>query len=206
MNNKIRIVIIGATSAIAECCAREWVKDAAVDLTLVGRDLDKTNRVAEDLRVRSPQSVIRAITADFIEPLVIRRQVDEIFAQGPVHIVLIAHGLLPEQFSCQEDLSLSHHALTVNGISPVLFAEAFAGHMQKAGSGVLAVISSVAGDRGRKSICLWRRKGTGYAICPGFATPFSRHGRQSLAHQAGPNRYSDDCAYQAAGCRDGKSR
>jgi decaprenylphospho-beta-D-erythro-pentofuranosid-2-ulose 2-reductase len=33
----------------------------------------------------------------------------------------------------------------------VLFAEAFAGHMQKANSGTLAIISSVAGDRGRKS-------------------------------------------------------
>ena len=41
--------------------------------------------------------------------------------------------------------------LTVNGISPVLFAEAFAGPMQKANHGTLAIIGSVAGDRGRKS-------------------------------------------------------
>ncbi len=151
MDNKKRIVIVGATSAIAEYCAREWVKETAVDLTLIGRNLSKINCVAEDLRVRSPQSVIRVIIADFVEPLAIRRQVDEIFEQGPVHTVLIAHGLLPEQSSCQEDLNLSNHALTVNGISPALFAEAFAGHMQKAGGGALAVISSVAGDRGRKS-------------------------------------------------------
>lgn len=150
-NNKKRIVIVGATSAIAEHCARLWVKDAEVDLTLVGRNLDKTERVAADLRVRSPQSIIRALEADFIDPLAIRQLVDGIIAEGAAHTVLIAHGSLPDQSVCQQDLTACNEALTVNGISPVLFAEAFAGHMQKANHGTLAIISSVAGDRGRKS-------------------------------------------------------
>jgi short-subunit dehydrogenase len=41
--------------------------------------------------------------------------------------------------------------LDINGISPVLYAEAFASYMQKANRGTLAIIGSVAGDRGRKS-------------------------------------------------------
>jgi decaprenylphospho-beta-D-erythro-pentofuranosid-2-ulose 2-reductase len=150
-DNKKRIVIIGATSAIAEHCARLWVTDAVVDLTLVGRDPDKAERVAADLRVRSPQSVIRVHEADFIDPLAIRRLVDGIVAEGSIDIVLIAHGSLPDQAVCQQDLTACHEALTVNGISPVLFAEAFAGHLQKANHGALAIIGSVAGDRGRKS-------------------------------------------------------
>jgi decaprenylphospho-beta-D-erythro-pentofuranosid-2-ulose 2-reductase len=150
-NYKKRIVIIGATSSIAEHCARLWVKDAELDLTLIVRDLDKAERIVEDLRVRSPQSVIRAREADFIDPLAIRELVDSIVTEGAVHIVLIAHGSLPDQAICQQDLTACHEALTVNGISPVLFAEAFAGHMQKANHGTLAIIGSVAGDRGRKS-------------------------------------------------------
>lgn len=122
-----------------------------VDLTLVGRDLDKTERVAADLRVRNPQSVIRVLEADFIDPLAIRQLVDGIIAEGAVHTVLIAHGSLPDQSVCQQDLTACNEALTVNGISPVLFAEAFVGHMQKANHGTLAIIGSVAGDRGRKS-------------------------------------------------------
>jgi short-subunit dehydrogenase len=39
----------------------------------------------------------------------------------------------------------------VNGVSPVLFAEAFAKHMEILNHGSLAIIGSVAGDRGRKS-------------------------------------------------------
>lgn len=148
---KQRIVIIGATSAIAEHCARLWVTGKLVDMTLVGRDQHKTARVAEDLRVRSPQSAIRALKANFIDPLAIQQLVDGIAAEGSVDIVLIAHGSLPVQADCEQDLALCTEALTVNGISPVLFAQAFAGHMQKVNHGTLAIIGSVAGDRGRKS-------------------------------------------------------
>lgn len=150
-DGKKRIVIVGATSAIAEHCARLWVQDETVDITLVGRDLGKTDRVAADLRVRSPMSTIRTVEANFVDPPAIRRLVDDIFAEGPVHLALIAHGSLPDQSICQRDLTACHEALTVNGLSPVLFAEAYAGHMQEANQGILAIIGSVAGDRGRKS-------------------------------------------------------
>ena len=150
-DNKKRIVIVGATSAIAEHCARLWAAAHAADLILIGRDKEKTERVAADLRVRSPQSVVHVIEADFIDPLAIQQLVNGIVAEGPVDIALIAHGTLPDQFVCQEDLAACHAALTVNGLSPVLWAEAFAGHMQKANQGTLAIIGSVAGDRGRKS-------------------------------------------------------
>lgn len=151
MDKTKRIVIVGATSAIAEHCARLWTQDQLVDLTLVGRDAIRVERVAADLRVRSPQSDIHVEQAEFLDPAAIQTTVDSIIAQGPVDIVLIAHGSLPEQSSCQDALSACREALEVNGISPVLYAEAFAKHMAQANRGTLALIGSVAGDRGRKS-------------------------------------------------------
>jgi len=151
LNNKQRIVIIGATSAIAEHCARLWAQGQSVDLTLVGRDEARMERVATDLQVRSPQSTIRVIQADFLDPGAIQHTVDEIVAQGKVDIALIAHGSLPEQTECQNDLQACKDALEINGISPVLYAEAFAQHMAQANHGTIALIGSVAGDRGRKS-------------------------------------------------------
>jgi short-subunit dehydrogenase len=150
-SNKKRIVIIGATSSIAEHCARLWVSESAVDLVLVGRDIAKTELVAADLRVRSPQSNIKSISADFVKSDAIKELVDGLYQNGVVDIALIAHGSLPDQQQCQADLNLCHEAITVNGLSPVLFAEAFAGHMQANDTGTLAIIGSVAGDRGRKS-------------------------------------------------------
>jgi len=151
MNNKKRIVIVGATSAIAEHCARLWMDTQPIDLTLVGRDAQRISRVATDLKVRSPQSEIHIIQAEFLDPQGIRSTVESIVEAGKVEIVLIAHGSLPEQTDCQEDLKACSDALEVNGVSPVLYAEAFAKQMAKANHGTIALIGSVAGDRGRKS-------------------------------------------------------
>jgi len=146
-----KIVIIGATSAMAEHCARLWVAESPKDLVLLGRDPTKTERVAQDMRVRSPQSTITAHTTDFLDPQRIRAWADSVVADGLPDIVLIAHGSLPDQMAYQQDLLLCEEALAVNGVSPALFAEAFAGHLQHANSGTIAIIGSVAGDRGRKS-------------------------------------------------------
>ena len=67
-----KIVIVGATSAIAEHCARLWIQESPKDLILVGRDQAKTERVAQDLRVRSPQSKIAVQFTDFTDPLRIK--------------------------------------------------------------------------------------------------------------------------------------
>jgi short-subunit dehydrogenase len=174
-DNKKRIVIIGATSAIAEHCARLWVENTNVDLTLVARNAEKAESVATDLRVRSPQSAIRVLAANFIDPLAIQQLVDKIVAEGIVDTVLIAHGSLPDQDVCQQNLTECNEALTVNSISPVLFAEAFAGHMQKAKLGTLAIIGSVAGDRGRKSNYV-------YGAAKGLVTRYAQGLQHRLAN------------------------
>ena len=146
-----KIVIVGATSAMAEHCARLWVQESPKELILVGRDLLKAERVAQDLRVRSPQSKIMVQTVDFLDSARISEWANSLSAEGVPDIVLIAHGSLPDQKNSQGNLSLCEQAIMVNGVSPVLFSEAFAGPMQLANKGTIAVIGSVAGDRGRKS-------------------------------------------------------
>lgn len=151
MTAQKHIVIIGATSGMAEHCARLWVQEEPVRLTLVGRNRDKTSAVAADLRVRNPACDIGVMTAGFLDPASIRATVDAIVQRGLPDIVLIAQGTLPEQADCQTDLQLCRDTLEINGISPVLFAEAFIQPMEQANQGTLAIIGSVAGDRGRKS-------------------------------------------------------
>jgi decaprenylphospho-beta-D-erythro-pentofuranosid-2-ulose 2-reductase len=136
---------------MAEHCARLWAAGQPLDLTLLGRNREKTEAVAADLRVRSPQSKVTVIEASFSDPQQIRATVDGIAAGGVPDIVLVAHGSLPDQKACQDNLALAADAMDVNGISPALFAEAFAGHMQRVNRGTLTIIGSVAGERGRKS-------------------------------------------------------
>lgn len=152
MSNTVKkIVIIGATSSIAEQCARLWVAQGPVALTLVGRDPVRTGSVATDLRVRGAQASVDVRSVDFEDARAIGALATALAAAGPIDLVLIAHGSLPDQPACQRDLGACAAALSVNGVSPVLFAEAFAAAFEAAGRGTLVVIGSVAGDRGRRS-------------------------------------------------------
>jgi short-subunit dehydrogenase len=187
MNNKKRIVIIGATSAIAEHCARLWLAKQQAELTLLGRDARRIERVATDLKVRSPQSEIRVAQAEFLNPEAINATVGDIVKSGRVDIVLIAHGSLPDQPECQNELLSCRDALEINGISPVLYAEAFAKEMEKSNHGTIALIGSVAGDRGRKSNYVYgAAKGLVTRYAQGLQHRFAGSGVKVVLIKPGP--------------------
>lgn len=146
-----KIAIIGATSAIAEHCARLWLAQGANELLLVGRNADRLERVRADLTVRQPACQIGVVIANLTELSGIRALVDACCEGSTPDIVLIAHGSLPDQANCQHNLDETRQALEVNALSPALVAEAFAARLESAGRGKLVLIGSVAGDRGRKS-------------------------------------------------------
>lgn len=146
-----KIVVVGATSLMAETCARIWLGREPSTLILVGRRPEGLDRVAADLKVRSPQSDIQTFAGDLTEVQSIAALAKKACEGGVPDVVLIAHGSLPEQSACEEDLSLCEDTLRVNGVSPVLWAEAFIGPMQSANYGTLGILGSVAGDRGRQS-------------------------------------------------------
>lgn len=147
----MRIVIFGASSAIAEHCARLWLLRGAQALTLIGRDRERIERVAADLQVRTPGCVPKCLDGDLLSPASLAALVDAAFADGPVDLVLVAHGMLPDQSRCESDPNAAHEAITVNATSPALIAGACVQRLQAQGHGTLALIGSVAGDRGRGS-------------------------------------------------------
>jgi short-subunit dehydrogenase len=75
------------------------------------------------------------------------------WARAPGHIdgALVVHGSLPLQIDCEASTNETLRAIEVNGTSAVAVLGVFANLLQAQGSGVLAVIGSVAGDRGRAS-------------------------------------------------------
>jgi short-subunit dehydrogenase len=146
------VLIVGATSAIAEHCMRLWADAGVQSVCLVGRDAGKLERVHSDLMARFPSLRVRVrCCQDFMDVGQIGAILDELFGDGRPELALIAHGDLPDQTRCQMDLTVAKAALEVNGVSPVLWAEAIVQRSLGQGATTIGVIGSVAGDRGRQS-------------------------------------------------------
>lgn len=144
------VAIFGATSGIAKECARQWVSAGVTRFHLVGRDRDALEVVSHDLSARNSDVVVLTHVGDLTSWQDISRMSAEIQAHEVPDIVLIAQGTLPAQELVQRDLSALSQSLEINAISPVMCAEACVNVMQATG-GTIAVIGSVAGDRGRQS-------------------------------------------------------
>jgi short-subunit dehydrogenase len=145
-----RILIIGATSAIAEATAREFARRGD-SLFLVARNGERLQAVAEDLKVRGALLVLTfELDARQIEryPSLLEAVAQQM---GEIDVALIAHGTLSDQSACQASVDLLLQEFTTNALSYMALCTLLANGLEAQGHGVLALISSVAGDRGRQS-------------------------------------------------------
>lgn len=145
-----RIVVIGATSLIAQHVVRQWISVEPAELHLVGREAVRLFAVARDLEVRSAGTVATTHVVDVLDLDAVESLAAEL-TTAPIDLLLIAHGTLPSQDKCQGDRALAAQSLLVNGNSAVLTVEAFIARMDPRWKSSVVVIGSVAGDRGRRS-------------------------------------------------------
>ena len=145
-----KVLIIGATSAIAQEVAKIYASSGS-QLYLVARNSEKLEQVAQDLNVRGA-SAVSTYSCDLTDITChdeILCDVDKVF--GDIDIILIAHGTLPEQKECESSIDKTLQELKINMISVVSLLTVLGNYFEKQGKGCIAVISSVAGDRGRQS-------------------------------------------------------
>lgn len=143
-----QVLIIGATSAIAEEVARIYAARGAT-LSLLARDGERLEALVGDLRVRGAAQV-RATRFDAANRASCDGALREVLAgSGTFEVALIAHGTLPDQAACDADVARTLEEFQVNGLSVLGMLVPLAEYFEQAGRGTIAVIGSVAGDRGR---------------------------------------------------------
>jgi short-subunit dehydrogenase len=180
-----KILIVGATSAIAEATARLYAEKGA-HLFLVARNAQRLEAVAADLRTRGAASVdteaMDANSCDRHEALVERA--DQ--ALGGIDLALIAHGTLPDQKACERSFELTRTELETNALSILSLLTHLANRLETRGAGTLAVISSVAGDRGRQSNYVYgTAKGAVSLFLQGLRNRLSKSGVRVLTIKPG---------------------
>ena len=146
--SKTNVVVVGATSAVAQAAIRIWAQ-RGMELTLIARNADELDRTAADARVRGAPTVT-AVIGDLTDTAFISETVR---VMNVPRVALVAYGSLTDSARADSDATYLANELTANFTSAALWAQTLAERMaaDSANGGTIAVISSVAGDRGRGS-------------------------------------------------------
>ena len=146
-----RVMILGATSSIAQATARIFAGEGA-SFILVARDEKKARVVSADLVARGATKA-EVIALDCASP-----DAPETLAtagwdnqKDPVTVVLLAYGSLTDQKRAQSDIEYLRSEIATNFTSAAALLTTIAAKMEAAHQGSIAIISSVAGERGRQS-------------------------------------------------------
>ncbi len=144
-----RWLILGASSPIA----REFARLAAMggaDIVLAGRDHDDLDSTAADIRLRSGRaaSVVEFDALDLASHEAFVRRVAQ---QGEGKLgVFVAFGFMPSQAEIDSAPELGAHVITANFTGAVSILQWLKPVLEEH-KGVVVVLGSVAGDRGRAS-------------------------------------------------------
>lgn len=199
MTQKIRaIAIFGATSAMAQEAAKIWAAKGC-QLFLCAKDEQKLLAMKDDLQVRGAE--VHHLCADLNDLPQLESIYSRILEALPhLDAVLLAHGVLGDPARTHREWSAAEAVLRTNFLSVAALATPFANWFEAKKDGCIAVISSVAGDRGRQSNYLYGASKAGLdaflsglrnrlyhsnvkvvTIKPGFvSTPMTAHLKQGL--------------------------
>jgi len=148
--NARKILVLGATSSIAQEVERLLATDRS-ELLLVARSEERLAALAADLLARGARSV-QTFAADLED---IRRHNDILaWAQNrcpDLDTILLAYGTMFDQKDCEGSVELAVRQLYNNFVSAAALLTIFANHFEQKREGCIAVITSVAGERGRRS-------------------------------------------------------
>ena len=145
-----KIVVLGATSAIAQATQRLLAQNGK-EMLLVGRSPERLSALSSDLLVRGAKAV-DALAVDFNEVsrhAAIVRVAEEKLPGFDTVLLAFGSMLDPEQSAHSVELSLQEW--NTNFVAAAALLTLFADHFEARRSGCIAAITSVAGDRGRRS-------------------------------------------------------
>ncbi|MDB4974627.1 MAG: Oxidoreductase, short-chain dehydrogenase/reductase family [Myxococcaceae bacterium] len=152
----MKAVVVGASKGIGRAIARALAEQGA-QLYLLGRDQVDLARSAADLEQRGlGKHPVHVAPLDLESPDGFHEAIAEADRKlSGIDTVVITAGLFAPQDKLENDLEFTRRMLTVNFANTVVLCEHARQRLIANGGGTLCVVSSVAGERGRKPIVLY---------------------------------------------------
>jgi decaprenylphospho-beta-D-erythro-pentofuranosid-2-ulose 2-reductase len=182
----MKIIILGATSAIAEATARLYAGESA-ELLLVARQPERLATIAADLKLRGAARVETAVRDLADSDDVAGAFAGFVATLGEVDHVLLAYGVLGDQKTAEQNTGEAQANLRINFTSAAGWALVAAEMLEGQGHGSLVVLGSAAGDRGRRANFVYGAAKAGLAtLVEGIAHRFAEKGPRAVIVKPGP--------------------
>ena len=143
------LLVLGGTSEIGLATARKLVEGRTRRVVLAARDTARAEQAAEELRrIGAEVEVVAFDARDYASHAAV---VDGLFERGDIDCALVAFGVLGDQERLATDGAAAVEAVEANYVGAVSVCVPLAERMRRQGHGTIVVLSSVAGERARKS-------------------------------------------------------
>jgi len=145
------VLVLGGGSEIGLAIAERLVADGCETVVLAARRPDELGGAAARLRATGATNV-GAVAFDARDSASHQAVVDDVFERfGDIDLVLATFGVLGDQATFDADPAAAADAVQINYVGAVSSLLAVAARLRDQGHGTIVVLSSVAGERARKS-------------------------------------------------------
>ena len=179
-----RLLLLGGTSDIALAIARRWLGDGPLDVVLAARPGERRTTAATALADLG--AVVTELDFDAHDTDAHEGVVAAAAQGGDIDVSVVAFGLLGDNEQAWHDLSAARELAQVNYTGAVTVGVALANQIRSQGHGVIVALSSVAGERARRSNFVYGSTKAGFdAFFTGLGEALREHGGRVLVVRPG---------------------
>jgi decaprenylphospho-beta-D-erythro-pentofuranosid-2-ulose 2-reductase len=143
------LLLVGGTSDIAVATAERYLAERPLRVVVAARDTPRRAAVAD--RLRAAGAAVEVVDFDAEDAGSPQRMVTAAAAGGDIDVAVIAFGQLGDQDQLAVDADAAAALGQVNYVAPVVVGTCLANQMRRQGHGAIVALSSVAGERARRS-------------------------------------------------------
>ena len=221
LGNPQSLLLVGGTSEIGLAIAQRLLRDRGGRLVLAGRDRAHMEDAARALSRDLPAVEVEVVHLDLTTTNTHDGVLSDVFSPGDVDVAVLAAGVLGDQRRAEVDPGDAVAVAQVNYVGTMSVALHVAMRMEGQGHGVIVVLSSVAGLRGRRSNYVYgsskagidvfsqgladRLHGSGVRLVtvrPGFVRTRMTAGLEPAPLAVGPYEVAEDTASAVVGRAD----
>jgi len=153
VGNPQSLLLLGGTSEIGLAVAMRYAKRRPLRVVLAARPSARVDAAAE--RLRAAGATVSTVEFDALDTASHPAVLDKAFGDGDIDVTVIAFGLLGDAEEVWQDHAKAVELAQVNYTAPVSVGVVLAAHLRRQGHGRVVALSSVAGERVRRSNFLY---------------------------------------------------